>query len=451
MRDLFFAGIWVVLFPVALWSAHIGVLLWIWVALISPSEQLYGFMQGVQFNKLVAVVTVIVLFLSKEKKKFYVDPILVSIFLLAIIVTLSAVFTLVETDDGWYLYQKILKIFALTFLITGLMWSRHRLQMTVNVLCISVGFTAVVEGLEYIVSAGGHKITGTGSMGDNNAIALAVLMIIPLLWFMMTYAALRYVRLVIVGVIVVSLFTIVGTFSRGGFVGLVVLGLFLVLNSRKKALSLALIAVVGIIVYLAAPTDWVERVDTIKDAGDSASFMGRVVAWKISTLIAMDSPLFGGGLHAVQRFPVWSHYLPSLPTLDFITTPEPDTIPHAAHSIYFEVLGDLGFGGLALFLSVLFCSLFYCHRIVRRVRGNPQLTWASDLARMLQITVIIFMVSGAALSNAYYEGFWIVIALVSRLNRTVNETLAGSGQAESAGFTTPQPQRTLEPVVARLS
>ncbi len=450
MRDLFFAGVWVVLFPVALWSAHIGVLLWIWVALISPNEQLYGFMQGIPFNKLVAAVTVLVLFISREKKKFYLDPILGSILLLAVIVTLSAFFSLVDTDDGWDLYQKVIKVFVLVFLITGLMWSRHRIQMTVNVYCISVGFTAMVEGLEYIVSAGGHKILGTGSLGDNNSIALAVLMIIPMLWFMMTYTALRQVRLILTAVIVVSVFTVIGSFSRGGFVGLVVLGGFLILNSRKKGLTIAAVALAAVIVFLAAPPDWLERVDTIKDAGDNASFMGRVVAWKISTLIAMDSPIYGGGLHAVQRFPVWLHYVNSLSTLDFITTPDPDTIPHAAHSIYFEVLGDLGFAGLSLFLSVLGCALFYCQRIVRRVRGNPQLGWAGDLARMLQITIIVYMVSGAALSNAYYEGFWIIIALISRLNRTVNETLGGSGQMESAGHVETYGQRLAEPVVARV-
>lgn len=73
MRDLAFAIVWVVLFPVALWSAHIGVLLWIWVALLVPNQELYGFMAGIPFNKVVVFATVFAIFFGRDKKKFYVD------------------------------------------------------------------------------------------------------------------------------------------------------------------------------------------------------------------------------------------------------------------------------------------------------------------------------------------------------------------------------------------
>ena len=57
MRDLMFATVWLVGLPLSLVSANSGLLLWIWVALLSPGELLYGFMAGVPFNKLVALTT----------------------------------------------------------------------------------------------------------------------------------------------------------------------------------------------------------------------------------------------------------------------------------------------------------------------------------------------------------------------------------------------------------
>ena len=424
MRDLAFAMVWMVLFPVAIWSAHIGVLLWIWVALISPNEQLFGFMAGVPFNKLVAAVTTLVLFFNREKKKFYLDAIVVCILLLAVLATGSAFFSLVPTDDGWDLYQKLLKEFALALLITGLMWSRHRIHMTVLVYCLSIGFIGVVEGLEYLVSGGGHKILGSGAIGDNNSIALAVLMIIPLLYYLMRYSALKWVRVVMGVVIAISVTTVIGTYSRGGFVGLVIVGGAFVLNSKNKMPSLV-IALVGVAAVLfLAPADWYTRIDSIRDAGDNSSFMGRVIAWKISTLIAIDNPFFGGGFHAVQRFPVWAHFTPLLPRLDFIATPEPDSFPHAAHSIYFEVLGDLGPISTLLFVVILLAGLYQCTIVIRRTRRVPSLQWASDLARMLQVSLLVYMVAGALLSMAYYEGFWILVAIISRTHKVVRDTLA---------------------------
>jgi probable O-glycosylation ligase (exosortase A-associated) len=432
MRDLAFAMIWVVLFPVALWSAHVGVLLWIWVALVSPNERLYGFLVGIPFNKIAAGLTLAVLFLNREKKKFYLDATVVLIILLAIIGSASAYFAIVPSDDGNDLYQKMIKEFLLAFLIMALMWSRHRIHMTVVMLCLAIGFTSVIEGLEYAVSAGGHKIIGTGAIGDNNSIALAALLIVPPLFYLARYSALRQMRIGFIAALCVSLITVVGTFSRGGVIGLGVLFVFFVINSRNKLPSIAVALLAVTVIWFTASDDWTSRIDTIKDAGDNSSFLGRVVAWKISTLIAFDSPLFGGGFHAVQRYPVWDHYAPLLRTmLTSIATPEPDVFPHAAHSIYFEVLGDLGFAGLVLFLLVLAVAMFNCSSIVRKTKRHPELVWAGDLARMLQISLIVYMVSGAALSMAYFEGFWIIIAVLSRLRKTVLETLAAPAEQEA--------------------
>jgi len=98
-------------------------------------------------------------------------------------------------------------------------------------------------------------------------------------------------------------------------------------------------------------------------------------------------------------------------------------VPHAAHSIWFEVLGDLGFLGFALFLIILGTAFLKCRTIVRRTRNHPGLAWARDLAQMLQISLIIYITTGSALSLGYLEMYYILIALISRLSRTVQQTL----------------------------
>ncbi len=430
MRDLAFALVWMALLPLTFVSAHVGVLLWIWVALLSPNELLYGFMAGVPFNKIVAVITLGLIVVSKEKKDLYLDGTGVLLILFVVAATISWYGGIVSSPDATDLYQKILKNIVLAFAIMAVMTTRHRIHLVVLTVAISYGFLAVKEGLIFLLTAGGHKVLGTGSVGDNNSLAAAVLMTIPMIYYLARHSAVRFVRIGLMAALGLAVVTVIATFSRGGFVGLMVVGLFMVKNSRNKFGSLVLVAATGVLIYTLAPESWFERLSTINDASDDGSFMGRVVAWKMSWLIAMDHPLFGGGMHAVQRLLVWDTYRPFLYLLDSVVrTPPADTMPHAAHSTYFEVLGDMGFIGLALFLGVLALGFWNCRSIMRMGRRHPSLTWAVDLGRMMQITLVVYCVTTALLSMGYFELLYVVVALLSRCRRTVRLALAAQQPA----------------------
>ncbi len=436
MRDLLFAFVWMALLPLSLMSAHVGVLLWVWVALLSPNELLYGFLAGVPFNKIVALSTFVMMLVSREKKDFYLDATLVLLLCLAVSATISWSTGLVSGPDVDDLYQKLIKEVVLAVIITGVMTTRHRLNLLVFTIVASLAFLAVKEGLISILTAGGHKILGSGSIGDNNSLATALLMVIPLAIYLARHSAVRAVRtgwLVVAGLSVV---TVVMTFSRGGFVGMLLLGAFYVKNSRNKLASLGLVALAGVLIYALAPDSWFDRLNTIKEAGDDGSFMGRVVAWKISWLIAMDHPLFGGGPHAVQHLLVWDTYKPLLASLDFIATPPPDSTPHAAHSIYFELLGDIGFVGLGIFLACVGVAIWNCRWIIRQTRNHPSLAWAADLARLSQISLVVYLVTGAALSMGYFELLYILVAMLSRARRIVGETLAAEAASSALDWAT---------------
>jgi probable O-glycosylation ligase (exosortase A-associated) len=419
-----FAAIWMALLPLSLMSAHVGVLLWVWVALLSPNELLMGFMAGVPFNKLVALTTTFLFFASRERKEPYLDSTVVLLVLLVLSATISWTLGLAPGDDTTELYEKLLKEVVLAFLITAVMTTRHRLHLLVLTIVLSLGFLAVKEGLISLLTAGGHKIIGSGSIGDNNSLATALLMIVPLTWYLARYSAVRAVRLGLYAAMGLSVVTVVMTFSRGGFVGLLLLGLVFVAKSGSKLRAMVLVAAAGALIYALAPDAWFERLDTIQTADNDGSFMGRVVAWKISWLLAMEHPLFGGGPHAIQHLAVWSAYRPYLGSLDFIPTPPADVIPHAAHSIYFEILGDLGFVGLSLFLTLVGVALWQCQSVIRQTRDHPALYWARDLASMAQISLVVYLVTGAALSMGYFELLYIMLAMVSRVRRVVRTALA---------------------------
>jgi probable O-glycosylation ligase (exosortase A-associated) len=387
---------------------------------------------------------------NMEKKEFYLDKLSILILLFTISATISWLTALVPGADTDALYQKLVKEVVLFFAITSVMITRHRIHLVLVIITLSIGFFSVKEGLIFALTAGGHKITGSGAIGDNNALATAMLMTVPILYYLYRYSALKPVRLGFLAALVLSVIATIGTYSRGGSIGMLIVGLFMVKNSRHKISTAAFFILVAAFVYSLAPADWFDRLSTINSATDDGSFMGRVVAWKMSVLVALDNPLTGGGPHSIHRLLVWDTYRPLLPRLDFVTTPPADTLPHAAHSIWFEILGDLGLPGMLLFLGILALAFWECRKIVRMARGQPSLVWAADLARMLQISLVVYVTTGSALSLGYFEMYYIILALLSRISRTVQQTLIEQARlANAETLTRAFPARAPHSVFAR--
>ena len=205
------------------------------------------------------------------------------------------------------------------------------------------------------------------------------------------------------------------------------------MRSPKKLRNAMLIVPLIIAALAFAPERWSSRMDTIKEAGQDNSFMGRVIAWKQSTLIALDHPVFGGGFYAVQDYPTWMKYAQKFHSLDFIPTDEPNLVhAFAAHSIYFQTLGDLGFVGLGIFLAILISSWRNASATIRAARDRPEWHWARDLAKSLQFTLFAYVVSGAALNMAYFDFMYMVFAVLVALRHLVTDSAGATNSGDLA-------------------
>ncbi len=422
MRDLIFGTLWTALLPLSLYAAHLGILLWIWVALLAPTDMLYGVLNTVPFNKLVAIAAIFVLVTTVEKKRFYLDRMIVLISLYGIVIALSYIFQEEYNPFTDLVFDKIWKILVLAILITGTLASRHRLHQAALVVSIAFGFFMVKEGLIFLLTAGGHKIEGNAATGDNNGLALALLMTIPLVLYVARYTEVIWMKRAMQITAALGAVTVVASYSRGGFVGLIVLAMMLLKNSKHRFRLLIALGALAVIMLMLTPEAWFNRVHTIGEAGEDDSFLIRLTSWKVNTLIALDHPLLGGGLDASLGWGLWSTHVEEASNWLFQTPWIGKT--YVAHSIYFQVLGDTGFTGLLLFLSILFTAFRMTVKVQRMARGDPSLAWASDLARALQMSFAVYCVSGAALSLVYFELVYVLLAMVSRTHQTVREMAA---------------------------
>src|SRR5262249_42779254 len=82
------------------------------------------------------------------------------------------------------------------------------------------------------------------------------------------------------------------------------------------------------------------------------------------------------------------------------------------HSIYFQVMAEQGFVGLAAFLALLFSCLFSTRRLRKRVARYPSLSWVTNYSYSVETSLIAYMVSGAFLGRAYFDLYLQLVAIL---------------------------------------
>jgi probable O-glycosylation ligase (exosortase A-associated) len=184
------------------------------------------------------------------------------------------------------------------------------------------------------------------------------------------------------------------------------MGVFLWLKSKHK-IRIALLFILAVPVMLAfMPERWDARMSTISTYEQDASVMGRFNAWGMAFNLAKDRPFVGGGFE-IAEIGTFARYAPDR---DF---PVSD-MPRAAHSIYFQALGEHGFVGLGLYLLFAFLTWRSGDWIIRNTKNLSGYQWASALASMIQVSLVGFATGGAFLSLLYFDvPYYLMAAMVA--------------------------------------
>jgi probable O-glycosylation ligase (exosortase A-associated) len=423
MRGLLYMCLFLSMVVPAVRAAHIAMMLWVWATLSAPGSYVWGFGASVEYSKISAIVVFISLFVDKTKKWMYANTYIILLTLLGLQMLISFTFGLNVTDRTYFIADRVWKLFLLCYLMTFIIHSRFQIHSMVLAVCLGGAIHGALEAIKYIVTGGGHVMIPPRTILDNNYFGVVMLMILPMLYYLYKYSAEPIIRLALRGGMFLTLVGVIATTSRGAVIGLAAIALATAMRSKHKVRTVALILVLGAVLGGLAGQKFYKQVDTLQTANEDGSFLSRVRSWKMNTLVAMDRPLLGGGFVVMENPVVFQMYLPRFRDLDFIPT-DPPTHPLAAHSIYFETLGSTGFTGLFLFVGILITMFQYLRFIHKNARDHPSLRWAYDLANCLRISMIAYVVAGAALSMTYYELVYVVFTLISCLHHHVKMELA---------------------------
>ncbi|MBV5309190.1 putative O-glycosylation ligase, exosortase A system-associated [Chromatium okenii] len=427
MRDLLITCIVLIGCLYTLKKPYIGILLWSWLSYMNPHRLSYGFAYSMPFAQITAITLFVSMLFSKEKNKIPINSITVIWMFFVLFMGITTIFAYFP-DAAMEYYVRIIKIQLVTFLTMILITDMSKLKQLLWVIVFSIGFFSVKGGFFTIMTAGGYRVWGPAEsfIADNNALAVAVLMTIPLMVYLYQIATNKWIKYGLVGSSVLSLFTIIGSNSRGAFLAIVAIGLTYWLKSKNKLGTGIFIAVLAFSLLSFAPESWYNRMNTIENHEEDASAVGRINAWWYAFNAANDN-LLGVGLNS------WS------PETFALYAPEPSDV-HAAHSIYFSVLADHGWIGLGMFLTIFLLTWLKLKSIIKKTEKNPDAKEIYLLAKMLQISLMAYFVGGAFLSLSYFDLPWHLVSFVVLIERfyTEQSSVNSVKQAPSQFPTTPR-------------
>lgn len=395
MRTLGFTLVILFLCALVLAFPHVGVLTWVWISLGAPHKEMWGGAAGWNWNMIIVVITVLAWVFSREPKYLPSDALSILVICFLASLTLSAGFSLTP-KNSWDWWNTFIRSIVLYFPVLLLLNNRSRLNALIWVIVITFGQYSVKGGGFTLATGGSFEVRGPeGMLGDRNGAALSFVCIIPLIWYLYIQSAHRWVRFGLLFSLAMTVIAVLGTYSRGGLVALIAVGAIMIWRTRYRVRVFIAASVLALPALFFMPQQWTDRISTINTATDDQSFMGRVDAWVFAIRAAVDRPLVGAGILATQNPMVFRRY-----------AGETDTAAtgkgRAAHSIYFQVLGDTGFLGLGIYLGALYLTWRNLSRAIKLCRGREDQRWIEELGRSLQCSMAGFLVGGAALSLAYF-------------------------------------------------
>ena len=430
MRDIFFLLILPFLLYASLKRPFIGAAMWLWVAMHFPNGWVYGFAGNFRYNLIIVVCAFLSYVKWQDKQKLEGDKLTFLIVLFLFWTLMTSIATISIPAIVWSEWIEFLKITLLY--IFSILVLRNQLHINVFIwaLALSVGFYGCLEGLKYIASGGGHRIAGLSGhvLSDRNELALAFNMMLPLLVYLMHINKTKWIKLGLMCAVVLNVVAIIGTYSRGGTVALLVVGGYFWWQSKRKVLYAVLLSFSLVIASNYIPSSWTNRMDTLETAQEDSSFLGRVLAWKHAVLMANDNPFTGGGFKAGQTSYIWWSYDAAGSFNELVDTAHMGHVAFkAAHSIYFQVLGDHGYIGLLIYLGIILTAYRKASRVAKRVRRTNQDESIVTLCSLLKVSLLAYCVGGAGVSLAYFDMFYALLAIVF----VIDHRLCSSAQPQA--------------------
>jgi putative inorganic carbon (hco3(-)) transporter len=326
-----------------------------------------------------------------------------------------------------------LKQIALFILIINLIKTHDRLKAFVAVFVGSCAYHGIAAVIDFS-SGSGERLTGISEpyFGDPNDLALSLVMVLPLAWWLSLVVASRWVRLAVYASMLAMITGIVASQSRGGLLALIAAMIVLIIYQGRRVLGTLVLIVAAVVAFtvLVLPANVFERYRTITEYQKDESAMIRLAVWNAGITMCLEHPFTGIGAGTFES--VYGKY--------YIDRKRAGNVWRAAHSSYVEIAAELGIMGFTVFLAILvsaWMSLMQSRRVLYQYArlqfpGNLDTVgpW-HNLNGALLSSVGGFLVGAAFLSRGYDMVLMIILSLVAVVSRKTQSLAVNISEDDS--------------------
>jgi probable O-glycosylation ligase (exosortase A-associated) len=422
LRSLFILAILVPGLVAAGTNRFAALLLYLWFALFRPQDWLWMDITRFKLSMVIGAMLVGPSVLTGIMPNV-THPLSVG-GLLFLACALVSQLTAFSPDVGWHWIDFLVRLLLVCMFLVTLASTPKRIVAVLGVIACSLGVHAGKAGFAWLVIGGVRFADGlAGAFVDNNGYAMGTVMIMPLLVATAQNVHLlfegrrpgveRWTRRALFAMAFFCTFTVIGTYSRGGFLSLAAAVLaFVALSKRRMAGFSAIAAVVVLVLFVVPlPKSYTERLSTIRtyeEIGEDSA-RSRPHFWKVAVRMA-EQNFFGVGLRGYDN--AYDRY-------DFLDGRYGRG--RSVHSSHYMVLAELGYPG-AFVWGGLLIGFFLIGWRTRQRAWSPYLPddareFVFTCSNALMVSMAGFVVGGSFLALALNDLTWLTFALLAALDR----------------------------------
>ena len=315
--------------------------------------------------------------------------------------------------------------------------SKEKWKSAINVLLLTVAFVAILGVIHTLMgssqtfgglaqeSAFGQTTNGGelrygGPIAESNIWGQVLVSILPIALYRVAKA--HSVRSEILA-IVSSLFILLAmlfTQSRGAFVALVFVLIFIAIDLRIKSTTLLAFTSIGLILLFVVPSKYTERIRTLdiffQPNQDSAltqdeSVEGRREKMLVGLAMFRDNPFLGVGF-ANYTDNYWT-YAGNLGLEASARNVNSETTARQPHSLYIEIMAETGIFGITTFLAflgMLLSGLYQTRTKINANLKNPDPDWPAWISSLM-MSLFTYLVAGFFLHGIGFRFIWVLAGL----------------------------------------
>ena len=337
--------------------AFAGLYLFTFLLYARPNELWPGIFGPFPVTKIVAVAAALTYGASmlNAGRPITIWPLEVRMLLLMVILAvLFTPFAISPQDSVDVLSDTFFKIVLIFVLIINLVTSHKRLHSMLNLMLICASGLAVGAIRDFLAGryTKGRIYGAVGGMFDNpNDFAAALALLVPLA-VVLALSNKGLARLAYLGCALLLSFTILITFSRGGFLGLMALGGVLLWRLRPRFVLAWIAAGLLMVVAVSMMIGLGNRLWTIVDPAtdETGSAQERKVVLRRAALVAVRHSVIGIGMGNFH------HY---------------SSRELVAHNAYLEVWAELGMAGLIAYMTLIVVPFRSLRDLELKTAGLP--------------------------------------------------------------------------------